>query len=171
MNNMHHSDFLAILGSIYKPDIYLELGLYEGETWKKMTPFCKRRIGVDIVDRKIEGEIYIENTDLFFSHFKEKIDFAFIDADHNYESSKKDFLNCYNRLNDGGIIVMHDTDPISDFLTSSGYCGDSYKIVDFLENDFQNVNVLTIPLTEAGLSIITKKQSTRLQLRKKINKN
>ena len=162
---MHHSDFLVILASIYRPNIYLELGLYEGETWKKMTPFCKRKIGVDIVDRKIEGEIYIENTDLFFSHFKEKIDFAFIDADHSFESAKKDFFNCYNRLNDGGIIVIHDTDPNNNLLFDKGYCGDSYKITNFLENEFKHVNVVTLPIAEAGVSIITKKNSTRTNLR------
>lgn len=169
MNNIHHSDFLVILGSIYKPDTYLELGLYEGETWKKMTPFCKRKIGVDIVDRKIEGEIYIEDTDSFFSHFKEKIDFAFIDADHSFESAKKDFFNCLNLLNPGGIIVMHDTDPDNNSLFDMGYCGDSYKIVNFLEK-IENINIHTFPISEAGLSIITKKNDTRTNRRNKIIK-
>ena len=158
---MHHSDFIARMTSIYRPNLYLELGLYKGETWKKVSPFCKNMVGVDIVDHNLEGEIYIETTDYFFSHFQKKIDMAFIDADHSFESAKKDFINCYNLLNDGGVIMMHDTDPESDHLFSSGYCGDSYKIVSFLENNFENINILTLPITEAGLSIITKKNDTR----------
>jgi len=158
---MHHSDFIAKIASIYKPNLYLELGLYKGETWKKVSPFCNKMVGVDIVDRQLGGEIYIETTDSFFTHFRRNIDMVFIDADHSFESAKRDFINCYNLLNDGGIIIMHDTDPESDHLFSSGYCGDSYKIVSFLEDNFQNVNVLTLPITEAGLSIITKKNDTR----------
>lgn len=164
---MHHSDFIAKIASIYRPNLYLELGLYKGETWKKVSPFCSKMVGVDIVDRQLGGEIYIETTDSFFTHFQRKIDMAFIDADHSFESAKRDFINCYNLLNDGGIIIMHDTDPESDHLFSSGYCGDSYKIVSFLEDNFQNVNVLTLPITEAGLSIITKKNDTRTIRRSK----
>lgn len=162
----HHSDFISILCSIYNPNTYLELGLYEGETWNKVNTFCNRKIGVDIIDRNISGEIYIETTDSFFSHFKDKIDMAFIDADHNFESAKKDFLNCFNLLNDGGIIALHDTDPIDNNLFSSGYCGDSYKMVNYLEN-FEGINVITLPITEAGLTIVTKKQDTRTNRRNK----
>lgn len=164
MSNFHHSDFIALLAYIYKPNIYLELGLYEGETWNKVTPYCKRKIGVDIKDRNFVGEVYIESTDSFFSHFTEKIDMVFIDADHKFESVKKDFISCLKILNDGGVIIVHDTDPISDHLISPTYCGDSYKIVNILENS-TDINIVTLPLTEAGLSIITKKQSTRTNLR------
>jgi predicted O-methyltransferase YrrM len=169
MSNFHHSDFVQLLAYIQQPKLYLELGLYEGETWNKVTPFCQRKIGVDIVDRGISGEVHIETTDSFFSHFNEKIDMAFIDADHKFESSKQDFLNCYERLNEGGIIIMHDTDPMSNDLFSFDRCGDSYKIVDFLEKEFKDINIVTLPVTEAGLSIITKKQTTRTHLRNEKN--
>jgi hypothetical protein len=171
MSSYHHSDFVQILTCIYQPKVYLELGLYEGETWNKVTPFCQRKIGVDIVDRGLEGEVYIETTDSFFSKFHDKIDMAFIDADHKYESCKQDFLNCYERLNEGGVIIMHDTDPENESLFSYDRCGDSYKVVNFLEKEFYGVNIVTLPLAEAGISVITKKQSTRTQRREKGKKN
>jgi predicted O-methyltransferase YrrM len=124
-------------------------------------------VGVDVVDMNLNGEIYIEDTDTFFTHFKENIDMAFIDADHRFESAKRDFMNCFNLLSPGGIIILHDTDPEKDELFSSGYCGDSYKIVDYLENEFLGINILTLPLTEAGLSIVTKKSDTRTHRRSK----
>ena len=39
---MHHSDFIAILASVYKPNLYVELGLYEGETLSKVLPHAKK---------------------------------------------------------------------------------------------------------------------------------
>tara|TARA_R110000823_G_C15950210_1_gene501598 strand:- start:3416 stop:3916 length:501 start_codon:yes stop_codon:yes gene_type:complete len=163
---IHHSDFVALIASIYKPRVYVELGLYKGETWHKASPHCLKSYGVDVVDRNISGNVFIGTTDDFFASFDKKIDLAFIDADHSYESCKKDFFNCYNRLSDSGIILIHDTDPNDNRLFDKGYCGDSYKIVDFLEKEItEQVNILTLPLTEAGLPLVTKKTSSRTHLR------
>jgi len=162
---MHHSDFLETMAKIYKPNLYIELGLYEGETWNKVRKYCKNSIGVDIVDKNLDGNIFIGKTDDFFLNLKDKADMIFIDADHNFESAKKDLINSLNFLNDGGIIIMHDTDPEDNKLFSSGYCGDSYRIVQLIEDNFDNLNIVTIPIAEAGLSIITKKKSTRTFLR------
>jgi hypothetical protein len=92
---------------------------------------------------------------------------AFIDADHCYESALQDFENVLALLNEDGIIFMHDTDPISDNYIDPGYCGDSYRLVPLLEAR-EDINVLTLPLTEAGLSIIMKKGSSRTFLRNKM---
>lgn len=164
---MHHSDFIENIAKIYKPEIYVELGLYEGETWNKVRPHSKKSFGVDIIDRGLPGTIFIQSTDQFFLHFKEKADMIFIDADHSYESAKRDFLNSLNILSDSGIILMHDTDPNDNKLFSSGYCGDSYKIVDLIENNMKDINILTLPIAEAGLSIISRKNSSRTFLRNK----
>jgi predicted O-methyltransferase YrrM len=85
---------------------------------------------------------------------------AFIDADHCYESALTDFENVYKRIAPGGIIILHDTDPESNHLFDFRYCGDSYKIVQYLEN-YPDINCITLPLTEAGLTIVTKKNDTR----------
>jgi len=105
---MHHSDFIAKIASIYKPNLYLELGLYKGETWKKVSPFCNKMVGVDIVDRQLGGEIYIETTDSFFTHFRRNIDMVFIDADHSYEGVHNDILKWLPKVKSGGIISGHD---------------------------------------------------------------
>lgn len=103
----------------------------------------------------------------FFLHFKEKADMIFIDADHSYESAKKDFLNSISILSESGIIIMHDTDPENNSLFSPGYCGDSYKIVSFVEENMKDLNIITLPIAEAGLSIISRKKSSRTFLRNK----
>lgn len=170
---MHHSDFIAILASIYRPKVYVELGLYEGETISKILPFAKKVYGVDLkknpeLDRLEANNsnifIHYNDTNNFFENFNEGIDMAFIDADHCYESALNDFENCLKRLNPGGVIMLHDTDPAEDKLIHPGYCGDSYKIVSLFENR-NDINILTLPISEAGLSIVTKKRNTRTHIR------
>jgi predicted O-methyltransferase YrrM len=171
---MHHSTFIGYIADIYKPSVYVELGLYEGETLLKVLPHAKEIYGVDIKSNSFLENIAKNNknvniiydfTDNFFLNFNKGIDMAFIDADHNYKSAIKDFENILKLLNPGGIILIHDTDPKDDYLINPGYCGDSYKIVDILEKN-NDINIFTFPITEAGLSIIQKKNNTRTQLRK-----
>lgn len=165
---MHHSDFIAILGAIYKPKVYVELGLYQGETLSKMQPHIEKGYGVDMNSNDFlqnlklftNLEIVFKTTNSFFDNFNDGIDMAFIDADHCYESALVDFENVYKRLNLGGIIILHDTDPKSNHLIHPGYCGDSYKMVTYLENK-SDINCTTLPLTEAGLTMVTKKNDTR----------
>lgn len=169
---MHHSTFIGYLASIYKPKIYVELGLYEGETLTKVRPHAETAYGIDMKSNQhLESlkkynnvNIIYSSTDVFFESFDKKIDMAFIDADHCIESCMKDLENVLSRLNPGGVILLHDTDPESDKLIDPGYCGDSYKIVDILENNL-DLNITTIPISEAGLSIVTRKGNTRKHLR------
>lgn len=167
MNKLHHSDFVAVLASIYRPKTYLELGLYQGETFNKVANQIKqsRRIGVDIKPVQINGENFVCTTDEFFKSFEDTVDMVFIDADHKFESALRDFDSSLQILNPGGCILIHDTDPEDDKLFSSGYCGDSYKIVDLLEKR-EDLNIVTIPCQEAGISVVTKKADTRTERRK-----
>jgi len=171
---MHHSTFIGYLASIYRPANYVELGLYEGETFRLVHPHAKKLIGVDMKLnshtnelKKLEHvEIHECKTDDFFANFIGVIDMAFIDADHRFSSVKRDFDNILSRLNPGGVILLHDTDPENDTLINPMNCGDSFKIVSLLEKR-DDINVLTFPLTEAGLTLVTRKNSTRTQLRQK----
>lgn len=146
----------------------MELGLYVGESLEKVQPFVEKGFGVDMnINLQLENlkkhknlEIVYSKTDDFFANFNNQIDMAFIDADHCYESALCDFKNVYKRLNAGGIIILHDTDPESDNLIHPTYCGDSYKMVTYLENQ-TDLNCTTFPLYNAGLTIVTKKNDTR----------
>lgn len=169
---MYHSEFIGILASIYKPNTYVELGLYEGETFKFVIPYSKKLYGIDLksnthleaLKNHSNVEIHYTTTDNFFETFHKGIDMAFIDADHCFESALKDFENILKRLNPGGIIILHDTDPDSDSLINPLRCGDSYRIVELLEKR-NDVNILTIPIESPGLSIISKKNDSRVYRR------
>lgn len=159
---MHHSDFIAIMAQVYTPITYLELGLYQGETFNKVKPHVKRAIGVDSrMNPKVKGELYSETASEFFKHFNDPVDMVFIDADHSYESVIEDLKNVLNLLNPGGVVILHDTNPEDKKLTVPGFCGDCYRVVSELELDTR-INIVTLPLAEAGLSIITWKNNLRI---------
>jgi len=101
------------------------------------------------------------NTDTFFEHNKEKFDAIFIDADHKVEQVVKDLNNSLNVLNEGGLIFIHDTDPITKAFTRPGRCNDSWKMVEYLRA-CSDIEAITLPITSEGLTIVTKQDTTRV---------
>jgi len=143
--------------SFLKPDVYLELGIYKGETISYARKFANRCIGVDIIlpDVLDGDEFYQMTTDEFFKTVEiPQIDIAFIDADHSYKQVLKDFDNVFQYLSPQGIIFLHDTFPKSQEYTSKGFCGDAYKITEIL-NKRDDCQIVTLPV-HPGLSIVRK---------------
>ena len=167
----HHSDFVEAMAYIYRPSTYVELGLYEGETFNKAIKWVGEGHGVDLSLNRVNldmkyinrAKLYEMSTDTFFEKWEKSIDMAFIDADHNWKSARTDLENILKYLSPGGVVLIHDTDPMNEKYREPGLCGDSYKLVDILEMSTV-LNITTIPLTEAGLSIITRKGESRSQL-------
>ena len=166
-----HEAFVQYIGSQIKPNVYIELGVDEGKTFLMIAPFVSRAIAVDkkIPECLEDYETYEMETSEFFGDgwFKEEADLIFIDADHSYEGAKKDLKNALEILSDDGLIIMHDTDPVSTFMADNlEACGDVYKIVDDIEEGkITDINVVTLPVGDPGLSIITKKKCSRTQRR------
>ena len=65
-------------------------------------------------------------------------------------------------LNKYGIIILHDTDPFDVLLLASNFCKDSYKMVDYLYVHHPELNILTLPIHEMGLSLVMRKEDRRL---------
>ena len=161
----HHSDLVIELVKSVNCQTYLELGIYDGSTLSRVSQIVPRVIGVDVVDIRINkgvGEFHLSTTDNFFNNFNEKVDVVFIDADHSFESVKKDFISSIKILNEFGMVILHDTDPISEEYTSNMRCGDSYKMIDWLKETHPNMDVLTLPVAEAGLTIIRHSNERRV---------
>lgn len=117
---------------------YLELGPYHGGTlyWflKAAYPGCKLA-GVDFFDEKLGGrwktppewqewvkpgttlQFFEGNThDLTIigavrEYFDKGLDFLFIDATHEYEDCRQEFVDYGAMMNPGGIICFHDIRP------------------------------------------------------------
>lgn len=159
-----HKHVLASIIKYTNCKTYLELGVYDGNTFQTIVPIVDRAIGVDIQDKRTQkkGEFYEMTTDIFFQQFTDTVDIIFIDADHNVNSAIRDFENSLKILNKYGIIFLHDTDPMEKMLLQPGYCNDCYKIVDYIISSHPELNIITLPLTQAGLSIVTRKQDRRV---------
>ena len=142
---------------------YLELGVSAGDTFIELVNVVPKCIGVDIIDRRKQkvGQFYNETTDQFFSHFKEKVDIIFIDANHGIEFVQRDLINSLNLLNEYGFIFMHDTDPYQMSHTLPERCGDAYKIHDYL-NSRIDLTYVTLPIAITGLTIVQFRNTRRI---------
>lgn len=161
----HHSDLIVQLVKSVNCQTYLELGIYDGSTLARVGESVPRVIGVDIKDLRINktiGEFHLSTTQDFLKTFTDKVDVIFIDADHSYESVKIDFTSSLPLLNKFGLIILHDTDPISEKYLDKGYCGDSYKMIDWLKETHPEFDIITLPISEAGLTIIKRSSDRRV---------
>jgi len=160
----NHSDIIPEIVKHLDCSTYLELGIYDGTNLSKVSKYVDRIISVDIKDVRKEriGEFHLKTTDEFFETFNEMVDVIFIDADHNFESVKKDFNNSIKLLNEFGVIFLHDTDPMEQYLLDPGYCGDSYKMDSWIRETYPDLDVMTLPISEAGLTMVKRKNDKRV---------
>jgi hypothetical protein len=160
-----HTDMVVQIVKSVNCKQYLELGVYDGSTLERVSSVVPRVIGVDIVDfrkNKNIGEFHQTTTQNFLNNFNEIVDVIFIDADHSFEAVKLDFKNSLKNLNEFGIIILHDTDPISERYTALDHCGDSYKIIDWIKSEYSEMDVFTFPISEAGLTVVKRSNDRRV---------
>ena len=142
---------------------YLELGIRKGPCFNAVAPLSKEAYAVDINDcyKFIKG-----NKNLFWYHGtttkfltnhdkRKKFDLVFIDADHKHKSSLSDFRQVLPLVNDNGLILFHDTYPTCEELTTTSYCGDTYKTAEFIRKNYPEYEFITLPFYY-GISIFRK---------------
>ncbi len=161
MTSHSHSNFIYEFIKLCHYKTYLELGIYDGETFSKIVPIVDIAVGVDIEDKRIikNGIFFKSTTDDFFTKNFQKFDCVFIDACHEAKQVEKDFLNAIKILNIGGTIILHDTDPISGFYIQPGYCGDAYKVLNKIGKEFAQ---MTFPINECGITFIRRVSDRRV---------
>ena len=160
----NHSDLIPEIVKHLNCSTYLELGIYDGTNILKVSKYVDRIISVDIKDiRKSKiGEFHLKTTDQFFEEFNEMVDVIFIDADHNFESVKKDFINSLKILNEFGLIILHDTDPMEKELLEPRFCSDSYKMDEWIRENYPSLDVMTLPISDAGLTLVKRREDKRV---------
>ncbi len=160
-----HTDMIVQIVKSINCKNYLELGVYDGATLEKVSAVVPRVIGVDINDfrkNKNIGEFHQTTTQNFLNNFNEIVDVIFIDADHSFEAVKLDFKASLKNLNEFGIIMLHDTDPISEKYIAREHCEDSYKIIDWIKAEYPDMDVFTFPISEAGLTVVKRSNDRRV---------
>jgi predicted O-methyltransferase YrrM len=163
MGVIMHPEFLVMLARAINAKTYLELGVYCGRTFSLMEDVVEKSVGVDINPNFTpkKGILFSSTTEDFFTVNRETFDLIFIDADHQFDSARNDLVSSLKVLNQFGVIAMHDTDPVRQELVDREFCGDSYRVLDWIIEAREDLNVVTLPIWEEGLSLIQRKGDRR----------
>jgi hypothetical protein len=155
------TETLNLISNNLEINSYLELGVEQGFNFCETSKKCKRSIGVDIKNQlKCElpqnASFFLGSTNDFFSQNEEMFDFILIDASHSHEDSLRDFINSSKYLNDNGLIVMHDSYPANKSMSIPELCGEVYKTVIFIKQNFlEDFECFTFPF-HPGITLIRK---------------
>jgi hypothetical protein len=151
----------------YNFKTYLEIGVntqsQPGYNW----------VGVDIlvkhgVDPNVDTTYKMTSDEFFDNHISQKYDIIFIDGLHLFEQVYRDITNSLNNLENNGIIVVHDCNPITEITqrrerASDSWHGDVWKAIVKLKIEESNINICTVD-TDEGCGIIRKGSQTLLKI-------
>jgi len=157
------NEFMPIMQNIvqlFRPNTYMELGLRHGYTFNHITALevVERAVGVELATKNLRGvkkrpgvELHNMSTDDFAEIWTDPIDMLFIDADHSFEQSKRDFDNFSPFISPCGIICMHDTYP-----PVSPHKGECWKTARAIHKwpEYKDWEIFTFPGTWAGFSLV-----------------
>lgn len=144
---VHHSQLINLIAEKIKAENYLEIGVFNPDHNFNLINVAKK----ESVDPDPEAKAtHIIESDWFFeqNYIRSDMplwDLIFIDGLHHADQVKKDIINAWKCLNDGGVIVIHDCNPHSEHIThvprdNREWCGDVYKTVCNIANPFFTVD-------------------------------
>lgn len=102
-----------LLSKLPKPTSYLEIGVDQGKTFKRINSEIKHGVdpyGTFNVNYRMTSEMFFALNETFF---RNKYDVIFIDSAHFSFIVNSEIKNALKILKPGGYIVLHDTDPLS----------------------------------------------------------
>lgn len=168
---LNHKQIVPLLVQFLKPKIYVELGIYRGETFNrcvKALPEEEMAFGADThlqvgyFRKTKQVKLYQETTNDFFKKWGQEIkipiDLIFIDADHHKEAAFQDATSFWHYLReDTGLMVLHDTWPLNLEDKAFDKSGDSFLVPKMLKTSFHSsqAEILTLP-ADSGLTLIRK---------------
>jgi len=164
---------------------YLEIGVFNGHIFFRVP--ARLKVAVDPAFRfstlrkwgktllklhNLRNHYYQKTSDRFFDEdagqifYRKKIHIALIDGMHEYAYALRDVENTLQYLDDNGVIVMHDCNPLSaDAATSfvewkkrtpgTPWNGDVWKTIVHLRSTRNDIRVFVVDC-DYGLGIITK---------------
>lgn len=156
---MTRTEIINTLIKKYNYKNYLEIGVntpaQPGYNWDSVQIETKHG-----VDPAVETTYKMTSDAFFDGSISQTYDIVFIDGLHIFEQAYKDIVNSLNHLNNGGTIVVHDCNPVSEITqrrerASSVWHGDVWKAILKLRIENPNVTIYTIDADE-GCAIIQK---------------
>jgi hypothetical protein len=166
---MRRTDIINSFISKYNYKTYLEIGVSDGSNFKLVNIDFKESVdpAEDNTEYSIAKPTYRMTSDEFFEKYPDKkYDIIFIDGLHHSEQVDKDIENSVKALNEGGVIVLHDCNPIEEIhqrvpRETPIWNGDVWKsFVKFKENNL-DWDCYTIN-TDWGCGVLKKRKSKNL---------
>ena len=170
-----------------KYDRYLELGIYKPEgaqeryshlyrfNFEFIAPLFSESYAVDIDPtcydhiKHIKGSKWFNMlTDDFIANEMPqigKVDVVFIDADHSFDQSFKDFIGMAPYVAPEGLVFLHDTYPPIYSEKSFRMCSDTWRTAEKIRDDDnlrKDWEIITLP-GWLGLSVLKKIHRPTLQ--------
>lgn len=135
-NNLMRWDIINYLIKKYNLKSYLEIGVQNKICFNKIE--CSKKISVD-PDKSAQAT-FIETSNDFFSHNKFKFGIIFIDGLHEFKQCSADITNSLLSLSEGGFIVIHDCNPITELMQKvprevKEWTGDVWKSIVYMRHE------------------------------------
>jgi hypothetical protein len=128
----HHSELINYIGKKINAKSYLEIGVYNRDhNFNKID--VEDKLCVD-PDPNALADICTTSDEYFEKNPWRKFDLIFVDGLHHADQVKRDIINAWNTLTEGGAIVVHDSNPYSEHIThvprdNGEWTGDVYKTI------------------------------------------
>lgn len=151
---------------------YLEIGVntpaQPGYNWTGVNIETKHG-----VDPNVDTTYKMESDEFFDKYINQKYDIVFVDGLHIFEQAHRDIINSLKNLNEGGIIIVHDCNPVTEITqrrkrASSAWHGDVWKAIVKLRLENPELDVCTVN-TDEGCGIIKKGSQKLLEIEKDID--
>lgn len=150
---MNRWDVLNKIAERIGAETYLEIGVQDSfANFDKINVLHK--VGVDPEPRTpVTHEM---TSDDYFKQYNDKFDLIFIDGLHLCEQVAKDIQNAIRCLTPKGVIVLHDTVPVTDKsqsrqMVDGAWMGDVWKVLPAIRS--RNFEYFTVP-EAAGMTVI-----------------
>jgi hypothetical protein len=164
---MTRTEIINSLIKKYGYKSYLEIGVntpaQPGYNWTSVEVELKHG-----VDPNVDTTYKMESDEFFENHINQTYDIVFVDGLHIFEQAHRDIINSLKNLNEGGIIVVHDCNPITEITqrrvrASSAWHGDVWKAIVKLRLENPELEVCTVN-TDEGCGIVKKGSQTLLNV-------
>ena len=138
---------------------YLEIGVntpeQPGYNWVGVKIHLKHG-----VDPNVNTTYKMTSDEFFDNYISQKYDIIFVDGLHLHEQVYRDIVNSLSNLNENGVIVVHDCNPITEITqrrerASDAWHGDVWKAIVQLRIENPNIEINTVN-TDEGCGIIKK---------------
>lgn len=167
-----HASFIGEIARQMRPSAYLEIGVYRGETFRKVSKWSGVNVGLDIDPVAIKSISRVKNSMSIVGEIQalagrldlpETYDLIFIDANHAKENVISDFKAASILLKRNGLILLHDTWPKNESYTTPGFCGNAYLAVEVLRGSCPDWSFVTIP-AHPGLTFCQRNSALPLSM-------